>query len=111
MLGVVALERGAGQPGFDAAALAAITGRTGPLLGTGPGERIVPPLTGDEVRAQQAPAVHDDPTSDSGAEDDAEHDVRPRGGAVGGLGEREAVRVRSEEHTSELQSRQYLVCR
>src|SRR5256886_13386295 len=58
MLGVVALERGAGQPGFDAAALAAITGRTGPLLGTGPGERIVPPLTGDEVRAQQAPAVH-----------------------------------------------------
>src|SRR3712207_8852010 len=28
-----------------------------------------------------------------------------------GLGERQLVKERSEEHTSELQSRQYLVCR
>src|SRR3712207_7484552 len=34
--------------------------------------------------------------------------VRPDGGA---RGERQAAHQRSEEHTSELQSRQYLVCR
>src|SRR3712207_7244957 len=32
-------------------------------------------------------------------------------GAGGGRGARRGVRARSEEHTSELQSRQYLVCR
>src|SRR5439155_10421120 len=76
MLGVVALERGAREPGLDAATLAAITGRTGPLVGSEPGKGIVPPFPRDEVRAQQAPAVHDDPTSHARAEDDAEHDVR-----------------------------------
>src|SRR3712207_8761022 len=35
---------------------------------------------------------------------------RPRGGGPGGAGGR-GHRRRSEEHTSELQSRQYLVCR
>src|SRR2546429_5237403 len=59
------LEPGAGEPGFDAAALAAVAGRTGPLVGPWPGKRIVPPFAGD----------------------------------------------RSEEHTSELQSRLHLVCR
>src|SRR3712207_8549047 len=34
-----------------------------------------------------------------------------RGRRAGGGAERRAVRPRSEEHTSELQSRQYLVCR
>src|SRR5437773_10231624 len=53
----------------------------------------MPPFAGDEVRARQAAAIHDDPASDSRAEDDAEHDVRARGRAVGGLGEREAVSV------------------
>src|SRR3712207_8416823 len=42
--------------------------------------------------------------------------LRHRGGQAGavrsaGGGERDRGRVRSEEHTSELQSRQYLVCR
>src|SRR3712207_7703892 len=32
-------------------------------------------------------------------------------GAVIAIAERDLLRVRSEEHTSELQSRQYLVCR
>src|SRR3712207_7742111 len=34
-----------------------------------------------------------------------------RGGAVGAVLRRRAAAHRSEEHTSELQSRQYLVCR
>src|SRR5947208_16919810 len=93
MLGVVALERGAGEPCFDAAALSAITGRTGPLVGPEPGKRIVAPFTGDGVRARQAAAVHHDPTADSGSEGDAEHDVRAGGRAVGRLAERATVRV------------------
>src|SRR3712207_8033413 len=36
----------------------------------------------------------------------ARHRARP-----GGAGERSRAPIRSEEHTSELQSRQYLVCR
>src|SRR3712207_9015113 len=44
-----------------------------------------------------------------------EHPVRQRGLPVVDVGDdrdvAEAVEVRSEEHTSELQSRQYLVCR
>src|SRR3712207_7614135 len=36
-------------------------------------------------------------------------EVRGRAGAGGGEGR--PLRIRSEEHTSELQSRQYLVCR
>src|SRR3712207_8563691 len=36
---------------------------------------------------------------------------RDRGPALGGGARRLAVGARSEEHTSELQSRQYLVCR
>src|SRR5438046_9840464 len=98
MLGVVALERGAGEPGFDAAALSTIAGRTGPLLGPEPRKRIMPPFAGDEVSAHQGAAVNDDPTSDSGAEDDAEHDVRARGRAGGGFGAREGVRVIHEPH-------------
>src|SRR2546422_168737 len=70
MLGVVALERGAREPGFDAAALSTVAGRTRPFVGPEPGKRIVSPLARDAVRAQQNPAVHDDPTSDSCAEDD-----------------------------------------
>src|SRR3712207_8301782 len=38
-------------------------------------------------------------------------DDRDRVDPVDGLVQREARAVRSEEHTSELQSRQYLVCR
>src|SRR5438876_2583798 len=98
MLGVIALERGAGEPGFDAAVLSAVTGRTGPFVGPEPGKRIVPPFPGDEVRAQKDAAVHDDPTADPGAEDDAEHDVRAGGRTVGGLGEGETVRVVHEPH-------------
>src|SRR3712207_8100248 len=46
----------------------------------------------------------------------AERDTRPLGlatlvGALSGHVEEEINEVRSEEHTSELQSRQYLVCR
>src|SRR3712207_9012319 len=37
--------------------------------------------------------------------------VRPAAGPGHRLADRRAVRRRSEEHTSELQSRQYLVCR
>src|SRR3712207_7988361 len=37
--------------------------------------------------------------------------IRPRAGATSNRGMRQRGRARSEEHTSELQSRQYLVCR
>src|SRR3712207_7905218 len=44
--------------------------------------------------------------------DDAEHGPpRPQPGGRWGLRRDEAADPRSEEHTSELQSRQYLVCR
>src|SRR3712207_8142928 len=36
---------------------------------------------------------------------------QPHGGVERGVGEGSGPRPRSEEHTSELQSRQYLVCR
>src|SRR3712207_7035619 len=39
------------------------------------------------------------------------HAVQHQPAAVPGLPERQEPHVRSEEHTSELQSRQYLVCR
>src|SRR3712207_7997888 len=41
----------------------------------------------------------------------AQHSVRARHGARDGLHVERAQGARSEEHTSELQSRQYLVCR
>src|SRR3712207_7560120 len=49
----------------------------------------------------------------SGDAADRRHGRQRRVGPVAGLAEllRDAVRRRSEEHTSELQSRQYLVCR
>src|SRR3712207_8201697 len=54
-------------------------------------------------------------TDEGGVEvDDVEAGVgpgRPGGGPRRGPGGRDAVPGRSEEHTSELQSRQYLVCR
>src|SRR3712207_7540302 len=51
------------------------------------------PLLVDEVRLEQAAGAH-------GGDEDGETG-----------GERAPPRPRSEEHTSELQSRQYLVCR
>src|SRR5207248_10130896 len=98
VLGVVALEPGARQPGLDAPPLGTVAGRTGPLVGRGPGKRVVPPFAGDQVRAHQDPTVHDDPAPYTRTQDDAEHDVRARGGAVGGLGERDAVRVVHEPY-------------
>src|SRR3712207_7818609 len=56
---------------------------------------------------RQGPARREPPAAGSGGEDSHRYcDQRLRGGRV------PAVRhERSEEHTSELQSRQYLVCR
>src|SRR3712207_7226081 len=39
------------------------------------------------------------------------HLLQPRGGVLGEVGQPVGSEDRSEEHTSELQSRQYLVCR
>src|SRR3712207_8303441 len=44
-------------------------------------------------------------------EDDGVHRARLLDGADDPAGERTDIGTRSEEHTSELQSRQYLVCR
>src|SRR3712207_7072697 len=57
----------------------------------------------ERARAPDAERLADDE-----AEDHAERD-RARDGVADGL--RGKIHARSEEHTSELQSRQYLVCR
>ena len=58
----------------------------------------MPPFAGDQIGARQDMTVHDDPTPDSRAQDDAEHDVGARGRAVGRLRDGEAVRVVHEPH-------------
>src|SRR3712207_8729188 len=65
-----------------------------------------------------AEAGHGDPprTADPGgipaaARAEARSRVRGRGGSAEGVAAGQAHLARSEEHTSELQSRQYLVCR
>ena len=43
---------------------------------------------------------HDDPAPDAGADDQADHDAAPAGGAERRLGQREAIRVVRETHVS-----------
>src|SRR5258707_3293719 len=59
-------------------------------------------------RDPQPGSAHRDAREENEAR--AVHDDRPRPWLPPGRGE-QVIRSRSEEHTSELQSRQYLVCR
>jgi hypothetical protein len=54
VMGMIARQAGAGQPGFDAAVLAAIAGRPGSSSAR-PGQRVVAPFAGDGVRRRSAP--------------------------------------------------------
>src|SRR3712207_7642715 len=61
----------------------------------------------DEVRTDLRPALHPEPRPEPAER--ADHRVDHQQDPV--LGAQVGHAVRSEEHTSELQSRQYLVCR
>src|SRR5206468_306063 len=91
-------EPGTREKDLDTSALAAVAPWSGKLLGGRPGQGIMSPLSGDEVRALDAAAIHDDSSTHSSAKDDAEHDAGARGRAIAGLGEREAVGVIGKPH-------------
>lgn len=93
---VVCGESGTGEIRFDAATAAAVAGRTGELVGGVRWERVVPPFPGDRVRTEERSATHHHPPSDTGPEDDSEHDFRISGRPIDGLGEREAIGVIGE---------------
>src|SRR3712207_8522724 len=63
---------------------------------------------GTTTRSRSARTAPNGSPSSGGADGSA---ARTSPGATGERTGREGIRVRSEEHTSELQSRQYLVCR
>src|SRR3712207_7092902 len=65
------------------------------------------PDVGPRAAVDDRPAGREDRVLLAQAPEDVDRDVALREQRV----EHEAVRRRSEEHTSELQSRQYLVCR
>jgi len=90
---VVVAEPGAGDPGFEAAVLSAVAGWAGGLGGGGPGQGVVAPLSRDAVWADADVPVDGDASAAAGAQDDGEDQFSPCGGAVGGLGDGEAVGV------------------
>src|SRR3712207_8446272 len=67
--------------------------------------------TGVRVELEPAPAVGDGRPGRGAEGAGGPAGVRDGRGAAGGGGRRRERLGRSEEHTSELQSRQYLVCR
>ena len=93
---VVGGDRGAADPGLDAARGAAVAAQAGALVVAGPGQGVVAPFAGEAVGPLQHPAVHRDAAAAAGAQDHAEHHRRARAGAVGRLGERQAVGVVGE---------------
>ena len=103
---VVAGERGTGQKRLDAPGPPAITRGTRTLIVFGRRQRIVAPLAGDGVRADDDAAVHHEPAAGAGADDHAEHHRRSRGGAVGGFGQRETVRVVRQPHRAPERARE-----
>jgi hypothetical protein len=92
--GGVALEAGAREPGLHAPRLAAVAGlRVVALLVGHPGERVVAPLPGHLVGTVENPPSHRDPAAHTGAEYDAEDDLRPLSRPVDRLAQGEAVGV------------------
>ena len=55
------------------------------------------------------PAIDDEPAAGAGADDDAEHDRRSGGGAVGRFGQREAVRIVRQPHRPIERARQIAI--
>ena len=87
-------ETGARQVKLDAALATAVAAVLVQLAR----HRVVPPLAGDPVGAGQYPAIDDNAAADAGAEDHAEHGLHPRAGAIGRLGQGEAVGVVGKSH-------------
>src|SRR5438105_3575895 len=95
---IVALEPRTGEERFDAAGVAAKTSSTRPLVIGGPWQRIVAPLAGDSVRADEHISVHDDAAADASAENRTEYHVRVLAGAVARLRERETIGIVADSH-------------
>ncbi len=100
VLMMVAAQTGAGEEGFDATVLTAITGRSRPFIGAGPGEGVVTPFAGDGVGAGQQSTIDGDAAADTGAEDHPENHLRPRGGAIDRFRQGETVGVVGQSHRS-----------
>jgi hypothetical protein len=81
------------DPALDAALLAAVTGRPRQLVGLRPGQRIMPPLAGNEVGARQSTSSYDDATAHAGPPDDPENHVGAGSGAITRFGQGEAVGI------------------
>jgi hypothetical protein len=58
----------------------------------------MPPLARNRVRAAQNLAAQDHAAADTRAEDHAEHHLHAFGCAVGGLGQRETIRIVGDAH-------------
>ena len=67
-------KAGSRQESFDAAFLPAIAGRAGTFVILGPRQWIMPPLTGDGIRAGKRPPVHNDPRANPGSQNHPKHD-------------------------------------
>ena len=86
------------QKSLDAAGPAAVAGGARQLVGTRPGQRVVPPLAGDGVGADEKAPVANDPAADAGSKNDAEDGPLARRRTVGRLGEGKAIRVVGKAH-------------
>ena len=90
---MIPAEARAGEPGFDAAFVAAVTVTSGILIGCWPGQGVVAPFAGDGVDADERGAAHIHPAAGAGTDDHAEDHFGALCRAVGGLGDHEAVGV------------------
>src|SRR5215472_9474121 len=93
---VVLCQRRTGQKGFETTEAAAPAARSGNFIGAGPWQRIVTPLSGDCMCADQYLPSDGYPTSYARPEDDAEYRFRRGSGAVCRLGQGEAIGVVGE---------------
>ncbi len=84
------------NPGFDASMLAAEARRAGTLVVVWPRQRVMPPFAADRVATLEHAAVHDDPATDAGTENDAKDDAGAASRAIGRFGQCEAVGVVGE---------------
>ncbi len=86
-------EAGPRQEGFDAAQLAAGARQAGALVVRRPGKRIVSPLAGYGIDADQRLAVDHDAAAAAGADDDPEDEAAAARAPVDRLGQGKAVGV------------------
>ena len=68
---VITHQPGTGQPGFDTTMLSTIAGRSRQLAITGPGQRIMTPLTGNAIRTTEQLATNHDTATHASPENHA----------------------------------------